>query len=311
MIEGKRLSIVIATYNGERFLKEQIDSLYAQTLAADEVIAVDDCSSDGTVAILEEYRQKYGLQYVVNEHNLRVNKNFEKGIRMSTGDYISLCDQDDVWFREKNELLCEKLFELEARFPDAPCIVSSRNIFVDEKLRRHHSTELAKDTDDYRDTILHHLSQGSSMVFNRKCLDSILPLPDAHSGICYDSHIGYIVAMIGHKYDLRQALMLYRVHGNNVTARFEAKTSRKNNIRRRRGTGVVPDHMVRTFEFAHAYIEGRVSEDKMRYVKKIIALSTSISFAKRIWYVITLTKLPFRLRMYSLKAAIANRIFGC
>ena len=74
------ISLAMPTYNGERFLREQLDSIYNQTIVPDEVIVVDDCSTDGTISILEEYKKKYGLKYWVNEKNLGYNKNFEKAI---------------------------------------------------------------------------------------------------------------------------------------------------------------------------------------------------------------------------------------
>lgn len=300
------LSIVIATYNGARFLREQLDSVYFQTLQADEVLAVDDCSTDETVAILEEYHQRYGLKYVVNKHNLRVNANFEKGMRLAKGDYISLCDQDDVWFREKNETLYKKLQELEAEYGlNAPCCVSSRNTFVDENLNVHHNTERPTDTNDFRDTIIHHLSQGSSMMFNRTCLKHILPLPSHEDNICYDSHIGYILAMVGHKYDLRQSLMYYRVHGNNITASLGA-TFVKSPICRKRSTSVVPLHMIRTFIHAKSFVEEQSTEKKLLYVKDIIELSKDINIFKRFFLLLKTKHIPFPRKVYSFKAAILN-----
>lgn len=306
----KTLSIVMATYNGERFLREQLDSLYRQTLQPDEVLVVDDCSTDGTVGILEEYRRTRGLKYVVNEHNLRVNKNFEKGILMASGDYISLCDQDDVWFKEKNECLYNRLVDIESKYPNRPCLVSSRNTFVNENMQFHYSTELKNDTNDYRETIMRHLSQGSSMMFNRKCIDLIMPLPEFDTGICYDTHIGYIIAMVGHKYDLKQSLMYYRVHGNNVTAQLEKKERERGKVRRFRNPSVVPSHMIRAFMFAQSYIAGKIEKDKQDYVNRIIELSYSINIIKRIWYLLSTAKIPLYSRIYSLKAVLANMIFA-
>ena len=78
MADTPLISIPLATYNGERFLREQLDSIYAQSRCNIEVIASDDYSSDGTVAILEEYRQSHGLRYEVNGENLGFIRNFEK-----------------------------------------------------------------------------------------------------------------------------------------------------------------------------------------------------------------------------------------
>lgn len=284
------LSIVLATYNGSRFLREQLDSVYSQTLQANEVLAVDDCSTDGTVAILEEYHQRYGLKYVVNEHNLRVNANFERGVRMATGDYISLCDQDDVWFKEKSEILYNKLFELEREEIangnvdgngkcTTPIITSGRNIVVNSKLKVISSNERESDTDKWYDTILYHLSQGSNMMMNRACLKYILPFASHESGLTYDLPIGIVVAMIGRKYDFHQALMLYRVHENNLT--ISENRSEKYVFLRHRHEGFVPYHTVQCLEHVLPVIEENCFEEKVKYVKSIISCGYSMNLLKR------------------------------
>ena len=96
------VSIVLATYNGEKYLGEQIDSLLLQTYPNLEIIAVDDNSTDGTVAILEQYsRQHPHIKVYENETNLGFIKNFEKGCSLTTGEFIAPCDQDDYWLPDK------------------------------------------------------------------------------------------------------------------------------------------------------------------------------------------------------------------
>src|SRR5574344_2136916 len=97
------ISLALPTYNGEKYLREQLDSIFNQTMVPEEIVVVDDRSTDSTIQILEEYKQKYGLKYYINEQNLGYNKNFEKAITLCQGDYIALCDQDDVWLPEKIE----------------------------------------------------------------------------------------------------------------------------------------------------------------------------------------------------------------
>lgn len=79
------ISIALAAYNGEKFLRKQLDSIYAQTYKDIEVVACDDCSLDGTVSILKEYENKYGLRLYCNEKNLGYIKNFEKVISLCKG----------------------------------------------------------------------------------------------------------------------------------------------------------------------------------------------------------------------------------
>lgn len=99
------LSVVIATYNGEKFLREQLDSVLAQTLMPDEIIVSDDGSTDGTWAILEEYKSKYPKLFRLyrNEKGLGPHENFKKAFQYVTCDFVAPCDQDDIWMPEKLE----------------------------------------------------------------------------------------------------------------------------------------------------------------------------------------------------------------
>lgn len=106
-IEGKmKKTIVLCSYNGEKFITEQLDSLKNQTVAPDEVIIYDDCSTDQTVPIIKDYIQKYQLDHwhvKVNEKNQGWKINFIRGLKEANGDIIFPCDQDDIWNEDKIE----------------------------------------------------------------------------------------------------------------------------------------------------------------------------------------------------------------
>ena len=115
------ISLAMPTYNGSKFLRKQLDSIYEQTLIPDEIVVVDDCSTDNTRDILEEYKMTRGLKYYVNEKNLGYNKNYVKAIMLCNGDYILLCDQDDVWLPNK----VEKCYNEIVKYPQhIPALVS-------------------------------------------------------------------------------------------------------------------------------------------------------------------------------------------
>jgi glycosyltransferase involved in cell wall biosynthesis len=96
------VSVVMATYNGAAFIREQIDSILNQTYPISELIIQDDCSTDSTPAICREYEAKYPIvHFYENEHNLGFNDNFRTAAMRATGDFIAISDQDDVWFPEK------------------------------------------------------------------------------------------------------------------------------------------------------------------------------------------------------------------
>lgn len=100
------LSIVLSSYNGERFIKEQLDSLANQTRAADEVFIIDDCSTDNTVAVIQQYIEDNNLsswKVAINEQNKGWRVNFMEGISAAAGSLIFPCDQDDIWYPDKLE----------------------------------------------------------------------------------------------------------------------------------------------------------------------------------------------------------------
>ena len=106
----KKVSVVICTYNGERYLREQLDSILAQTYPVFEVVVQDDCSTDGTVGIIESYRNKFSnLRIIRNEHNLGFNENFHRALLQAEGDLIAISDQDDVWDEDKLSIAIQKL----------------------------------------------------------------------------------------------------------------------------------------------------------------------------------------------------------
>lgn len=101
---GKKVSVVMTTYNGQKYLREQMDSLREQTMPIDEVIIMDDCSTDHTPDLVSAYIKEYDLKgwnLVQNEQNQGWKKNFKSGFDLATGNYIFPCDQDDIWHKIK------------------------------------------------------------------------------------------------------------------------------------------------------------------------------------------------------------------
>ncbi len=107
---SSKVSVVMCTYNGEKYLKEQLDSILAQTYPIHEIIVRDDCSTDGTMRILESYADRYShIKVIRNESNMGCNPNFYAALKEAAGDYIAISDQDDIWFPSKIEKQLAKL----------------------------------------------------------------------------------------------------------------------------------------------------------------------------------------------------------
>jgi glycosyltransferase involved in cell wall biosynthesis len=126
------ISIALCTFNGEKYLQEQLDSFLRQTRLPDELVVCDDGSRDGTVALLEAFAAQapFPVRRFINPENLGISKNFEKALSLCTGDLIALSDQDDVW-------LPQKLFAFEKVFVEQPQVgaVVCNAAVVDENLQ--------------------------------------------------------------------------------------------------------------------------------------------------------------------------------
>lgn len=129
-MDSPKISIAMATFNGESFLREQLSSLVNQTLAPDELVVCDDCSSDSTLIILEEFRASisFDLNIKINEINRGAGYSFKNAIDFCTGDIILFCDQDDIWMQDKIENI-ERLFK---ETPDLDYVICNANIVNDK-----------------------------------------------------------------------------------------------------------------------------------------------------------------------------------
>lgn len=131
MLEIIEYSIVLATFNGDKYLIQQLDSIRNQTARATEVLIFDDCSTDDTVKIINNYITHYNLDWnlEINLVNLGWKKNFINGISKATKDFIFLCDQDDIWERDKCELMITHMNKL----PDCNLMMTNYRPFTTNK----------------------------------------------------------------------------------------------------------------------------------------------------------------------------------
>ena len=117
-MENKKVAVIMSTYNGEKFIREQLDSILNQTYKNIEIVVRDDGSSDGTVAIIKEYMQKYPNIVLHEGENLGFIKSFFELLNLADADYYSYADQDDVWLENKIELAVNSLKQLDETKPN-------------------------------------------------------------------------------------------------------------------------------------------------------------------------------------------------
>lgn len=178
------ISVALCTYNGEKYIEEQINSILNQSIAVNEIIVCDDQSTDDTITILEKYATKNPNLFKIyrNEKNLKSIKNFEKAIALCSGDIIFLADQDDVWVPKKVE-------DYLHHFHENPTInvLASNGFCIDENSKIHEKysiwdvPEFLKENDikfDYFKLItFSNIATGASMAFRKKIVSEIIPFP--------------------------------------------------------------------------------------------------------------------------------------
>lgn len=214
------ISVALCTYNGERYLREQLDSLLAQTYSNMEIVAVDDGSKDRTVELLREYeRRDPRLRVIVNPHNIGFTRNFERAIALCNGALIAPCDQDDIWLPDKLRTL-------------ARCIGKHSMAYCDSELIDAEGRTLGKsmsqfwtmqDLNDPAALIFANCVSGHAMLFRRDLLDEQSQLP---AELFHDWWLAVRAALNGGVVHCPEKLVRYRQHGKNVTDVLRTRRSR-------------------------------------------------------------------------------------
>jgi glycosyltransferase involved in cell wall biosynthesis len=217
----KLVSIALCTYNGAKYLREQLDSLLAQTHTNLEIVAVDDCSTDATWSILKEYEQRDSrVRPVANPCNLGFRRNFERAISLCRGEFVAPCDQDDVWLPEKISSLLRAI----GAHPLAYC----DSALIDEQgfpLGVSMSDIVAMiSTDDPAVFAAGNCVSGHAMLFRRELIARALPVPDC---FFHDWWLAAVAASCGGIVYCPTALVRYRYHGSNVTDILGERPSRR------------------------------------------------------------------------------------
>ena len=207
--EKPLVSIALCTYNGGRFLGQQLDSILLQTYPNLEIIIVDDCSTDDTTDIIVQYTQKDNrIKFFKNGINLGFNKNFEKAIGLTTGEYVSISDQDDIWLPGKIEALIKNIAD--------NWLIYSKSVFINEKNKVIPGQMLNESGIvplDYKGMLLANFVTGHTVLFEREFINYFLPFPEAGF---YDWWMGFVALYHQKAVFLNEILTQYRIHEASV-----------------------------------------------------------------------------------------------
>jgi len=220
------IAVIMATYNGEQYLEEQIESILNQSLQPTIIIVSDDGSKDGTHAILEKYAQQGKLTYLKNSSRPGVVGNFINGLaHLPQGYYFALSDQDDIWHPIKLVECFNALQKIEHK--DQPCMVYSDLCLMDAQkniINRSFRNELGHHKYKHcLDTLLFgNFVLGCTTFSNYTLKDYIIGMP-IHPSFNHDAWMALVTYTFGQSYSIEKALVDYRQHSNNVTIRTHSK----------------------------------------------------------------------------------------
>ncbi|CAN5839727.1 N/A [soil metagenome] len=226
-LNNNLVSIIIATYNGEKFLEAQLESIIHQTYTNIEIIVLDDGSTDNTRNILDQYAGKYrNIQLHFNTSNLGYIKNFEKGCQLASGNYISFCDQDDVWELDKTEILMQTIGD----YPMVYC----DDLFVNEKLeslgKKHSDLKNLSSFDNCLYFATDNCVGGHNLIMRKEIFTTAFPFPGV---MPHDLWCAFIACFYGGIQYVYKPLVKWRQHGSNITTSTKSKQDKIAETRKR------------------------------------------------------------------------------
>lgn len=214
------ISVAMTTFNGEKYIEKQIESILNQSMSVDEIIVCDDGSSDKTVELLE----KYDVKVIQNSENLGYKLNFKKAMNLCNGDFIFLCDQDDVWKKDKvKEMISimesnENIHVLSSSFE----YIDEKNNLISTVHKKGYSNNNLYNKEvklgdlvqvNSNEFIYGNYFQGCALVMDRSTKDFFINHFDDR--IPHDWIISLYASLDGGMYFLNKPLFEYRIHNKN------------------------------------------------------------------------------------------------
>ncbi|WP_370895465.1 glycosyltransferase [Chryseobacterium gossypii] len=208
----ENISVCMASYNGGCYISEQIDSILVQLIPGDELIIIDDCSTDNTIDIIKSFQSHY-IKLFSNEKNIGHVRTFERALGLASKNYICFSDQDDIWLPGRLEKLYNTIKKQNV------LLVASNFHINNESNNRIEFLRLKNENSNRFSENIHRIFKGKSayygctMIMQRRFLEYIFPFPayiEAH-----DLWMAISANILKSIYHLEDDTLIYRVHYNN------------------------------------------------------------------------------------------------
>lgn len=273
---ASRISVAMCTYNGSRFLQEQLDSIAGQRHLPCEVVVCDDGSTDQTPLLVSEFarRAPFMVRLIRNQERLGSTRNFEKAIALCEGDWIALCDQDDIWLPEKLEVLS-------ATLRAAPALggAFSDGWIIDERSRpgrgrlwerfgyRPHGPRTPGAEEPMLETLLRRdVVTGATLLFRASLRELMLPIPEDW---VHDAWITWMIVLYSGLAAVAQPLIEYRVHAAQQLGAGPASLTDRMDLAKKTGRGQCASAALRFEEVRSRWTErpGKDFEGRRREIE--------------------------------------------
>jgi len=228
-----KVTILLATYNGAKFVGEQLDSILKQEHTNWELLIRDDKSSDATLRILESYQAQHPDKITIVDDdlgNLGSTLNFNALLQVASRrkvKYVMLCDQDDYWLPDKVSYTLAEMLRLEEHYGENyPLLVHTNFHYVNAQLEVIEASRTFQATKIRDLNLCHLLAQnpvyGCTTVLNRKLIDTIGTIPAGAEN--HDYWIAMVASAFGRIHYVDKKTILYRQHGSNISGRYDDNT---------------------------------------------------------------------------------------
>ena len=218
-MENPKLCILLASYNGEKYISEQLDSIINQTYKNWELIIRDDGSKDETMTILDKYEKKDERIKILRDDkgNLGFLKNFEELLFNAKEEFVLFSDQDDFWLRNKLEKFVEKIKGLDEKVLSKPLLIHCNSLVCDDKLEiikeEFIDSKIAKKTNS-NIYFFEYIVQGSTSMVNKKMIKESLPF--LKNVTLHDRYFHLLSQFLGTRVFIDESLVKYRQHERNA-----------------------------------------------------------------------------------------------
>ena len=230
-----KISVALCTYNGAKYIRQQLDSILNQSYQVEEIVIVDDSSTDNTVEILREYEHKTNkIKLFVNEQNIGYLNNFTLAISKTTCDYVALSDQDDVWATNHIEVLFSNIDNRAISVGGAEIIDASGNSLgaTFGELRHNLFIPDGDVPKAYKIIYDYNPYRGADMLINRKWVEHYLPIPD---GVGYhDTYFSACAVLSSGLVVVKDIVSYYRIHEQQISKQLLKGVTLLDELKRRR-----------------------------------------------------------------------------